>query len=232
MDFYKFPQTPHIYNLGAATRDDSLLDTNDINKFLTNEITIKEKIDGANLGLKMNKEYIIECQNRAKTVNSSTQTQFSNLDVWIKNNYADLFTILENQNLILFGEWMQAKHSIYYTNLPSYFIAFDIYDITLKAFYSRAKFNEVMSQTSIPIVNVIFKGIIGSKDKLINLLNIDSAYKDTEDNNKVIEGVYLRLDDKQSDTLLMRCKLVRAEFIQGITTHWSKITMVKNIVKY
>lgn len=232
MNFFKFPQTPHIYNLGSVTRDDSLLDSGDINKFLTNEVTIEEKIDGANLGLRMNKEYVIECQNRAKIVNSSTQTQFSNLDTWIQNNYADLYLILQNHNLILFGEWLQAKHSIYYTNLPSYFIAFDIYDTTINKFYSRTKFNEIMSQTSIPVVKTIFKGVVGSKDKLINLLTVDSAYKDSNDDNKVIEGLYLRLDDEQTGTLLIRSKLVRAEFIQGIVGHWSKLTMVKNIVKY
>ena len=53
MDFHKFPRTPHIYNLGSATRADLLLDKTDADIFLTNEITIEEKIDGANLGLRM-----------------------------------------------------------------------------------------------------------------------------------------------------------------------------------
>jgi hypothetical protein len=225
MDFHKFPRTSHIYNLGSATRDDLLLDKQDIELFLSKEITIEEKIDGANLGLRMNDDYLIECQNRSKIVNSSTQSQFSNLDTWIKNNYTDLFLILENKNLILFGEWMQAKHSIFYDNLPGYFIAFDIYDINEKQFYSRSKFSEILEQTSIPIINVLFKGVIGSKDNLLKLLKTESKYA-----NQNIEGLYLRID--KDDVLESRSKLVSAEFIQGIEEHWSSKTMIKNITKY
>ena len=125
---------------------------------------------------------------------------------------------------------MQAKHSIHYTNLPAYFIAFDIYDTNTNTFYSRNKFHDILSQTSIPTIKVLFKGIIKTKDQLIHLLKTESHYKNEADSNRSIEGIYLRLDD--DDTLIRRAKLVSAEFSEGITDHWTKTNMVKNIVKY
>ena len=38
-----------------------------------------------------------------------------------------LYEILD-QDTILFGEWLYAKHSISYNNLPDYFLAFDLYN--------------------------------------------------------------------------------------------------------
>ena len=38
---------------------------------------------------------------------------------------------------ILFGEWLYAQHSISYSNLPDYFLAFDLYNKKKKLFYNR-----------------------------------------------------------------------------------------------
>ena len=38
---------------------------------------------------------------------------------------------------ILYGEWVYAKHSIHYTALPGYFIAFDIWDKQTKTFMAH-----------------------------------------------------------------------------------------------
>jgi atypical dual specificity phosphatase len=49
-------------------------------------------------------------------------------------------------------------------------------------------------------------------------------------NDGYVEGVYLRVDD--GDWLARRCKVVRPDFVQGITEHWSKMVPVKNQVAY
>jgi hypothetical protein len=36
--------------------------------------------------------------------------------------------ILEPGRHILFGEWCRAQHSVFYSRLPDYFLAFDIWD--------------------------------------------------------------------------------------------------------
>lgn len=58
-DFFKFPRTSHVMNMGAATRDDLVMDKKDLAKFLTNKnIILEEKVDGANLGITITEEYL------------------------------------------------------------------------------------------------------------------------------------------------------------------------------
>jgi hypothetical protein len=52
--------------------------------------------------------------------------QFKSIESWAASK-PQLWELL-SKDVILFGEWMYAKHSIHYTRLPDYFIAFDIYD--------------------------------------------------------------------------------------------------------
>jgi len=42
-------------------------------------------------------------------------------------NHPGLWDMLSSPDVILYGEWCYAKHSIHYTMLPDYFIAFDIF---------------------------------------------------------------------------------------------------------
>ena len=73
---------------------------------------------------------------RSHYVNSSTHPQFKGLDAWLERNRADVYQVLGDEpgKYVLFGEWMFAKHSLEYSRLPDYFIAFDIYDCERKRF--------------------------------------------------------------------------------------------------
>ena len=49
------------------------------------------------------------------------------------------------------GEWLYAKHSIHYTRLPDYFLAFDLYDRRTGVFHSSAEREHCHpSQTATP----------------------------------------------------------------------------------
>ena len=61
-DFFRFPRTPHLAWLGAGSpRDDKLLAPVDAAELLAGEVTVEEKIDGANLGLSLD-EHQRRCQ--------------------------------------------------------------------------------------------------------------------------------------------------------------------------
>ncbi|KAI9350718.1 hypothetical protein BDR26DRAFT_506719 [Obelidium mucronatum] len=54
--FVKYPRTRHLFDLGAASRDDLILD--DLSRFINNTdpnltVAIEEKIDGANMGFRL-----------------------------------------------------------------------------------------------------------------------------------------------------------------------------------
>jgi atypical dual specificity phosphatase len=226
----KFPRTHHIFNLGGSgvTRDDLVLSDNEIKEYLNCDLTFEEKVDGANLGISIDKDYNIVFQNRSHYVSSQTSTQFKTLDIWKEDNSGDLYKILKPNRHILYGEWCYAKHSIHYTSLPNYFLAFDIFDKFENKFFSRAKFHETMAKTAISIVPDIANHVsFADKDELKkNLLE----YLETKSqfNDGFVEGVYIRKDN--GNYLERRCKLVRPDFIQGIKEHWSKMDVVKNVV--
>jgi hypothetical protein len=50
--FHKFPHTPHLFWLGdGKPRADKVMSPNEVAEFLTGELLVEEKVDGANMGL-------------------------------------------------------------------------------------------------------------------------------------------------------------------------------------
>jgi atypical dual specificity phosphatase len=112
------------------------------------------------------------------------------------------------------------KHSINYTSLSDYFIAFDLYDKIEKKFISRNKLEEILSTTNIKHVPLINKGVYKKVEELTNLVNIQSNFYQGK-----VEGIYCRICD--DNYLIKRGKIVRTDFICG-NQHWSKGILEKN----
>jgi atypical dual specificity phosphatase len=230
MELMKFPRTRHLYNLGGASRDDLLLDSKTQNEFLTSKVVIEEKIDGANMGISIEPDtYKILFQNRSHYVTSAYATQFRKLDVWEQQHREELFQILEPGRHILFGEWLFMKHSINYTRLPGYFVAFDIYDKQVGKFYSRDKVTQMLSGTTIPLIHMISEEIPGKMENVLRYVRGNSHYYDGP-----VEGVYVRICD--GDYTVKRAKIVRHDFLSGNqdltskVTHWTKQQITENTV--
>lgn len=228
MQLMKFPRTHHLYNLGSASRDDLILTPNEQKEFLNREIVIEEKIDGANFGISIDPEtYKIMFQNRSHYVSSAYSTQFKKLDNWENENREDLFKIIIPGRYILFGEWLFARHSIYYSKLPSFFVAFDIFDKQVGKFLSRKKLEELLSETKIPLINKIAQKSYKKMEEIVSLVKTKSQYYDG-----LIEGVYVRICD--GDFTVKRAKIVRSDFLcgnqelTGKFKHWSTMDLVEN----
>lgn len=142
VDIHKFPRTRHLLNLGGAgvSRDDLVLATQETWSFIQKMnvenassrnvesavCTIEEKVDGANVAFSLAESGEVLAQNRSHYVDEGSHVQFKQLRSYIRDKYAVLSTILRGGQYILYGEWLYAKHSIHYTSLPSYFVAFDL----------------------------------------------------------------------------------------------------------
>jgi atypical dual specificity phosphatase len=236
----KFPRTHHIFdaagtdkNKSSVTRDDLLLSETEIQEYLNTALTIEEKVDGANLGITIDENYNMVYQNRSHYVTYASATQFKGLETWESEHSGDLYRILMSDNnpnrYVLYGEWCYAKHSIKYNDLPDYFLAFDLFDKYQNRFFSRAEFHARLEGTNIsavPIITTIDCETFDElKTSLLNLLETRSEFTDG-----LVEGVYIRKDSEPY--LERRCKLVRAEFTQGIVGHWSKMELDRNTLKY
>ena len=74
--------------------------------------------------------------------------QWKPLNNWINCHEEKIFDVLMDE-FILYGEWCYAKHSVYYDNLPDWFIGFDIFDIKRRRFLSVQQRNLMLNQMNV-----------------------------------------------------------------------------------
>ena len=156
---------------------------------------------------------------------SCAASQFRPLGAWIDEYAWALCQLLVPEEEVLFGEWCYARHSVPYTHLPGYFIAFDIYNKRTASFVSAEERQRRMAGLPIPQVHRVAARAFRSKDEVLALLETQSRYAE-----RPLEGVYLRIDDHAAGGTrnVRRAKLVRPDFIQAIDAFWTAGGLVKN----
>lgn len=218
-DFFKFPSTPHLATLpGVDIRGDKVLTEFERDEFLRHELTVEEKVDGANLGISFDTEGKIRAQNRGAYLRLPGSGQWKKLGEWLALRTDILFDHLSDR-YILFGEWCYAQHSIFYDRLPDWFLGFDIYDREAVRFLASARRDRLFAEMHIFKVPCIARGRF-TYPEIENLL---SRSKLTD---QPAEGIYLRID--HGDWLEQRAKLVRPAFIQAVEQHWSRSAIRPN----
>lgn len=222
MDFFRYPRTPHLAWLGLGEpREDKLFSPAEAREILSHDVVVEEKVDGANVGLSVDENGDLRAQNRGSYLAQGTShPQFERLFPWLKTRQADLRKAL-SPGLILFGEWCYALHSIRYTRLPDWFVAFDVYDRTRRQFWSSSRRDEMVDRIGLTLVPRLASGRF-DLGRLKDLLG-QSKFGDGP-----AEGLYLRRD--QGECLVARAKLVRPEFVQAIGQHWSSRALQHNRV--
>lgn len=214
-DFFRFPHTSHLVWLGQGSpRDDKVLSLADAEELLAGEVVVEEKLDGANLGFSFGSDGSIRVQNRGQYLQTPFRGQFSRLGSWLAMHRNGLEAALA-PDLILFGEWCAARHSLGYSSLPDWFLGFDVYDRSAGSFWSTQRRNRLFSEIEIPTVPVRYRGRT-SLTELTRLLSSEHSLFQAGP----MEGLIVR---KEGDEwLTSRAKIVRADFTQAITEHWSK----------
>lgn len=220
------------------------------NKF----IVVTEKIDGSNCSLQfINFNLVIQTRKTILT-GGEAEKPFSLLKAWCSRFSSELFELL-NHRYILYGEWMNAKHTIFYDMLPHYFLAFDIYDKERNQFLSTKKQLQILQEFPfIKRVEILFTGKLEKFEQLTNLLgilkfistnnvenlkkacklanyNFETALKET-DLSKNMEGLYIKVEDE--DKVLTRCNFVRKDFtimLDKSGTHWKERPILQNLLK-
>jgi len=216
---FKFPKTPHLANLSfSSIRDDKVLTEQERSDFLSHEVTLEEKIDGANLSISCDDEGNVVMQNRGNIVSEPYLGQWKDIEGWLDVRLDDLFDALGTSK-IMFGEWCFAIHSIENNSLPDWFIAFDVYNIKGNCFLSVERRNEIVEKAGLNAIRQIARGVF-SLDEIVGFMG-KSAYGEG-----LVEGIYLRIDE--GDWLKQKAKVVRTGFTQAIETHWSKMPLRLN----
>jgi ATP-dependent RNA circularization protein (DNA/RNA ligase family) len=211
-DFFKFPSTPHLATLpGVDIRGNKMLTESERDEFLRQEITVEEKVDGANLGISFDTEGNIRAQNRGAYLHWPYSGQWKKLVDWLAPRTDALFEHLSD-HFILFGEWCYAQHSVFYDRLPDWFLGFDIYEKKPGRFLSSERRDALLREIRIAQVPVVARG-------RFTYPAIKKLLSQSKLTDQPAEGLYLRFD--QNDWLVQRAKLVRPAFIQSVEQHWS-----------
>lgn len=220
MDFFRFPHTPHILWLGQGQpRDDKILEPTAVKDLLSDELLVEEKVDGANIGFSVTPEGELQVQNRGTYLHPDrSHAQFKPLWQWLKPRQEELALALW-PNLILFGEWCYARHSIEYDDLPDWYLAFDVYDREQMQFWDSARRNTLLQSLNLKPVPKLACGIfaLGELKSLLGQSRVGSH---------PMEGLVVRRET--NGITKDRAKLVRAQFTQAIEEHWSKGAIHKN----
>jgi len=221
-EFFKFPHTPHLLWLGdELPRSDKVLAPEEAAEFLSGEILVEEKVDGGSIGLSLDPQGNIRAQNRGTYLGHRSHHQFDPLWPWIDTHRIALRNGLA-PDLILFGEWCYAQHSIHYDRLPDWFLAFDVYDRNVGEFWCVSRRNELVDSLGLERVPALTEGAF-ALPQLVGLLG------ESKLTSGPMEGIYLRREE--GGRLIARAKIVRAEFTQNICEHWSKNTFRRNALR-
>lgn len=223
--FFRYPHTPHIAWLGEGTpRDDKVLSPNEVAALLAGDVVVEEKLDGANVGLSLSPDGSLRAQNRGQYLAEPHAGQFARLPAWLTQHSEALRAELK-PNLILFGEWCAARHSLAYVALPDWFLLFDVYDRSVGRFWSTPRRNTLASSAGLVAVPQLLhvKATLPALKQII--ATTPSRYREG-----ALEGIVIRRES--SDWCEARAKLVRPDFAQAIDTHWRKRAIEWNQVQY
>lgn len=225
VDFFRFPHTPHLAWLGEdAPRDDKVLSPSEVSALLAGNVVVEEKLDGANVGLSLAPDGKLRVQNRGQYLEEPHAGQFARMPAWLAQHEDGLRAVLK-PNLILFGEWCAARHSLDYAALPDWLLLFDVYDRSAGRFLSTQRRNAVANAAGLMTVPLVLQGTttVAALRQLVTAT--PSKYR-----TGALEGVVIRRESVE--WCEARAKLVRPDFTQAIDTHWRKRAIEWNRVDY
>ncbi len=247
---YKYPRTQHLEGSRLQPGDEDL-DSVSFNQIKNRFIVVEEKLDGANSGLSFRADGRLLLQSRGHFLDGGPrEKQFALLKTWASAQQQKLQALL-GDNFVLYGEWLYAKHTIFYDALPHYFFEFDILDVSKGEFLSTDRRHSILKGSPLVSVPVLWQGCAKSLEHLRSLVT-QSCYKSQQwyeklaaacadqnqnfeivkrqtDNTALAEGLYIKVEEQ--GRVVERYKFVRAEFLQAVVdsgSHWMDRPILAN----
>ncbi len=250
----KYPRTPHLEGSRLQVGDEDLSQI-PFSEIADKNIVIEEKIDGANCAISFDGDGNLLLQSRGHyLVGGFRERHYNLLKQWANINADKLFDALSDR-YIMFGEWMYAKHAVFYDALPDYFMEFDIYDRELGIYLDTASRKAITDKIGIiSSVPVLGEGKYKRKDDVLKLLKqsnyITESHLDVlkavcekqgldyekqlerTDPSTTMEGLYIKVEE--NGQVVFRVKFVRRGFVQiqtGSDSNWHNQPIVPNQLK-
>lgn len=252
-ELYKYPRTQHIEGSGLQPGDEDM-GVVPFRALAGRYLVVEEKMDGANSAVSFSPEGHLLLQSRGHyLVGGEREKHFHLLKAWATRYTAELRDVLTDR-YIMYGEWLYAKHSIFYTNLPHYFLEFDLYDKVQDEFLSTERRGQVLARAPFIVsVKVLHTGLVVSLEQLVGMvgpshfiapnalcrlealcrergLDAERALRET-DQSRLMEGLYIKVEEQGS--VRERYKYVRGGFLQTVfssQSHWLDRPIIPNLL--
>jgi RNA ligase len=246
----KYPRTPHIQGSRLQPGDEDL-DSVPFSTIANEYVIVEEKVDGANAAISFDAQGQLLLQSRGHYLTGGSRERHFNLfKQWANTHYAALWNVLRDR-YILYGEWLYAKHTVFYDSLPHYFLEYDLLDRSSGEFLSTAARRELLKGVLLASVPVLFSGKLQSHKQLISLLqqsqfiqtghidrlrqlcmeqglDVDRSILQTNQ-SLLMEGLYIKVET--DELTVARYKYVRADFLTTILqadSHWLSRPIIPN----
>lgn len=247
---YKYPRTHHIQGSRLQLGDEDL-DNIPFAQIKQRYVVVEEKIDGANAAISFSADGQIQLQSRGHYLTGGAPEKHFNLFKQWANTHIVSFREVLGSRYILYGEWLYAKHTVFYDALPHYFFEFDVLDLEKQIFLSTAKRKQLLTGLPLVSVPVLFAGELQNYKQLISFLG-KSHYQTSKhlqnfekiclqkgldikhslqqtDRSSVMEGLYIKVES--TDAAVERYKYVRSSFLTTIKQsdgHWLNRPIIPN----
>ena len=251
---YKYPRTHHIEDSGLQPGDEDLTIV-PFAHLIGRHLVIEEKMDGANCAVSFTADGRLLLQSRGHYLTGGPrERQFDLFKRWAGRYSGELWEVLGGR-YVMYGEWVYAKHTIFYTDLPHYFLEFDLYDTEAGVFLSTARRRDLLRTVPFVVpVHVLHEGVAPSLAFLRGLmgpsqfisgnhlarlrtvcqekgLDAEQAARET-DGSALMEGLYVKVEE--GGTVTERYKYVRASFLQTVLdsqSHWMDRPILPNCLR-
>lgn len=250
---YKYPRTHHIQGSRLQPGDEDL-NTIPFGAIHHKYVVVEEKVDGANAAISFSADGQILLQSRGHYLTGGAREKHFNLFKQWANVHARAFWSVLGTRYILFGEWLYAKHTVFYDALPHYFLEYDVLDLEEKVFLSTSNRKQLLARLPLVSVPVLFAGKIQSYKQLLLMLgkshyqtsgylerlllickdkglDVVRSLKQT-DQSFLMEGLYIKVE--AGDVVTERYKYVRSSFLTTILQsdgHWLNRPIIPNILR-
>ena len=246
----KYPRTPHIQGSRLQPGDEDLRQRR-FSEIEGRHVVLEEKIDGANSAVSFTDQGELRLQSRGHFLTGGARERhYDLLKQWGVVHKERLYEVLGDR-YVMYGEWMYAKHTIYYDLLPNYFMEFDILDRETDRFLDTPSRHELISGLPVASCPLLASGKFTNIDEILKYLG-DSKYISSDhiahlredagrlgldagrvcretDASRTMEGIYIKVEE--NGEVVDRMKYVRASFLQTVEesqSHWLDRPIVPN----
>jgi hypothetical protein len=247
---HKYPRTHHLQGSRLQPGDEDSQSV-PFAPLAGRPLVIEEKVDGANAGISFDATGRLWLQSRGHFLTGGSREKHFDLFKRWGSTHASALRAVLGQRFVLYGEWLYAKHTVFYDRLPHYFLEFDVLDTGTRAFLGTQERRLLLQGLPIASVPVLRTGPCRDLAEVTSLvgpsryksaawrdslsaavrargLDIEQTWKET-DPSDLMEGLYVKVEEY--GRVVERYKFIRTGFLTTVLdsgSHWLRRPILPN----